>query len=205
MQAEQEAFDHAWAAFGQQHSTSTVANSSNHPYQFHPSNPYDGNPDALALAQQAFKEGSLQDACLALEAVVKASPGNHCGLTLYCDMLPHRNLGTPTRPAQGSRWAQLPRFNLHRCIQCERAYIECAGDAQAWRLLGAAHAENDNDAQAIAAALRALDAAPDNAGVLLALGVSHVNELQEGEAVTYLLRCALCPPCPAIAVVSSLR
>lgn len=68
--------------------------------------------------------------------------------------------------------------------------VGCVGDAQAWRLLGAAHAENDNDAQAIAAALRALDAAPSNAGVLLALGVSHVNELQEGEAVGYLLRSA---------------
>ena len=72
---EQETFDHAWADFGQQHSSSTAASSSNHPYQFHPNNPYDGNSDALAIAQQAFKEGSLQDACLALEAVVKASPG----------------------------------------------------------------------------------------------------------------------------------
>lgn len=84
MQAEQEAFDHAWADFGQQHSASTAANSSNHPYQFHPNNPYDGNPDALALAQQAFKEGSLQDACLALEAVVKANPGIHMSSISLC-------------------------------------------------------------------------------------------------------------------------
>ena len=77
---------------------------------------------------------------------------------------------------------------------------------QAWRLLGAAHAENDDDAQAIAAALRALEAAPNNAGVLLALGVSHVNELQEGQAVSYLLRFALCcSPHSLIAVVPLMR
>lgn len=75
MQAEQEAFDHAWADFGQQHSGSTTSNSANHPYQFQTNNPYDGNPDALSHAQRAFKEGSLQNACLALEAVVKANPG----------------------------------------------------------------------------------------------------------------------------------
>ena len=76
-----------------------------------------------------------------------------------------------------------------------------AGDANAWRLLGAAHAENDNDNQAIAAMLRALDAAPGSPDVLLALGVSHVNELHDGEAVDYLMQCAPCeapspPPAP---------
>ena len=75
MQAEQEAFDHAWADFGQQHGSSTAAGSQNRPYRFQLNNPFDGNPDALSFAQRAFKEGSLQDACLALEAVVKANPG----------------------------------------------------------------------------------------------------------------------------------
>lgn len=70
--------------------------------------------------------------------------------------------------------------------------VRAAGDANAWRLLGAAHAENDDDRQAIAAMLRALEAAPGSPDVLLALGVSHVNELHEGEAVDYLMQCA--PP-----------
>lgn len=78
------------------------------------------------------------------------------------------------------------------CERCNSMLFACAGDAQSWRLLATAHAENDNDEQAISAALRALDAAPSNAGVLLALGVSHVNELQQGEAVGYLLRCVSC-------------
>ena len=66
-----------------------------------------------------------------------------------------------------------------------------AGNAQAWRLLGTAHAENDDDRQAIAAMAKALAADPTNPEVLLALGVSHVNELQQGQAVSYLMRCAL--------------
>jgi Flp pilus assembly protein TadD len=78
-------------------------------------------------------------------------------------------------------------YEVGKCAALHHVAV-CAGDAQSWRLLGAAHAENDNDSQAIAAALRALDAAPNNADVLLALGISHVNELQEGEAVGYLLR-----------------
>ena len=66
-----------------------------------------------------------------------------------------------------------------------------AGDAQAWRLLGTAHAENDDDTKAIAAMGRALSAEPGDAAVLLALGVSHVNELHAGAAVSFLMRCAL--------------
>jgi peroxin-5 len=64
-----------------------------------------------------------------------------------------------------------------------------AGNAYAWRMLGTAHAENDDDKQAIAAMAKALAADPNNPDVLLALGVSHVNELHEGEAVKYLMRC----------------
>eukprot|EP00892_Ulva_mutabilis_P005938 jgi/Ulvmu1/3716/UM170_0022.1 len=134
--AEQDAFDNAWADFGRGAAGGAQVSATRAEYLFAESNPFEGNPDALALAQRAFKDGSLADACLALEAVVKANPG----------------------------------------------------DANAWRLLGAAHAENDDDRQAIAAMLRALDAAPGSPDVLLALGVSHVNELHEGEAVGYLMQ-----------------
>lgn len=73
-QAEQDAFDNAWAEFG------GAAGASQRPatraeYAFAEANPYDGNPDALTIAQRAFKSGSLDDACLALEAVVKSNPG----------------------------------------------------------------------------------------------------------------------------------
>jgi hypothetical protein len=75
IQAEQEAFDHAWADFGEQHGAASATKSSRPAYQFQGNNRFDGNPDALSIAQKAFQEGSLQDACLALEAVVKANPG----------------------------------------------------------------------------------------------------------------------------------
>ena len=42
-------------------------------------------------------------------------------------------------------------------------------------------------AQAIAAMLRALAADPGNAEVLLSLGVSHVNEMDQGRAISYLM------------------
>lgn len=59
-------------------------------------------------------------------------------------------------------------------------------NSEAWRLLGIAHAENDDDRQAIAAMVRARDADPSNLEVLLALGVSHTNELEQTEALSYL-------------------
>ncbi|GBF99808.1 hypothetical protein Rsub_12561 [Raphidocelis subcapitata] len=59
-------------------------------------------------------------------------------------------------------------------------------NAEAWRLLGTVHAENDDDVQAIAAMGKALEADPTDPAVLLSLGVSHTNELDQAEAVGYL-------------------
>nr|GMC50343.1 peroxisome biogenesis protein 5 [Ipomoea batatas] len=59
-------------------------------------------------------------------------------------------------------------------------------NAEGWRLLGIAHAENDDDQQAIAAMMRAHEADPTNLEVLLALGVSHTNELEQAAALKYL-------------------
>lgn len=59
-------------------------------------------------------------------------------------------------------------------------------NAEGWRLLGIAHAENDDDQQAIAAMMRAQEVDPTNLEVLLALGVSHTNELEQSAALKYL-------------------
>ncbi|KAG1655784.1 hypothetical protein FOA52_013085 [Chlamydomonas sp. UWO 241] len=59
-------------------------------------------------------------------------------------------------------------------------------NAEAWRLLGTVHAENDDDPQAIAAMSSAQRADPSNLDVLLSLGVSHTNELASGEALQHL-------------------
>ena len=127
--------DDAWRSASQQsaHAQPTTTEA----YRMHENNPYDGNVAAMQIARELFAQGSLSEAVLALEAVVKLEEG----------------------------------------------------DVAAWKLLGTAHAENDDDRQAIAAMRRALAAEPNNLDVLLALGVSHVNELQEGQAVDYLLQC----------------
>lgn len=59
-------------------------------------------------------------------------------------------------------------------------------NAEAWRLLGTVQAENDDDQQAIAAMNRALAADPSDLDILLSLGVSHTNELEQSEALGYL-------------------
>lgn len=60
------------------------------------------------------------------------------------------------------------------------------GNVNAWRLLGTVHAENDDDTQAISAMAKALKADPTNAEVLLSLGVSYTNELDQRRALNYL-------------------
>ena len=111
-------------------------------YAFADPNPFLGDAAALAKGKELFRRGLLTEAALALEAEVRARPGN----------------------------------------------------AEAWRLLGTVHAENDDDGRAIAAMGRALEADPDDRGALLALGVSHVNELDRAEAVGHLRRWLLGHP-----------
>jgi len=60
------------------------------------------------------------------------------------------------------------------------------GNAEAWRLLGTVHAENDDDVKAIAALNRAVAADPKDLDVLLSLGVSHTNELEQALALSHL-------------------
>eukprot|EP00195_Chlamydomonas_chlamydogama_P007749 CAMPEP_0202890112 /NCGR_PEP_ID=MMETSP1392-20130828/620_1 /ASSEMBLY_ACC=CAM_ASM_000868 /TAXON_ID=225041 /ORGANISM="Chlamydomonas chlamydogama, Strain SAG 11-48b" /LENGTH=769 /DNA_ID=CAMNT_0049573613 /DNA_START=142 /DNA_END=2451 /DNA_ORIENTATION=- len=74
------------------------------------------------------------------------------------------------------------------CLALEAEVQANPKNAEAWRLLGTVHAENDDDQQAIAAMSKALDADPSSADVLLSLGVSHTNELDQGEALSYLTR-----------------
>jgi peroxin-5 len=58
---------------------------------------------------------------------------------------------------------------------------------EAWRLLGEAHAENDDDVQAIAAMREAHRRDPLDAEVALQLAVSHTNELEKTEAIEHAI------------------
>ncbi|KAM3571920.1 hypothetical protein VYU27_006049 [Nannochloropsis oceanica] len=59
-------------------------------------------------------------------------------------------------------------------------------NAEAWRMLGMTHAENDEDKRAIACLERAVDHDPHSLPTLLALGVSYVNELDSVRALQNL-------------------
>jgi peroxin-5 len=61
-----------------------------------------------------------------------------------------------------------------------------ANPGPVWSALGSAHAANDSDDQAIACLIRALDAAPDNADAMLALGTSATNDFYKEEALNLL-------------------
>ena len=87
--------------------------------------------------------------------------------------------------------AQIQRSSLSSSAASSFPGGAASGDAEekalaAWRLLGAIHAENDDDRQAIAALRRAHAAAPGDGDVLLSLGVSHTNELDRGRALAHL-------------------
>uniref|UniRef100_A0A453N8L0 Uncharacterized protein n=1 Tax=Aegilops tauschii subsp. strangulata TaxID=200361 RepID=A0A453N8L0_AEGTS len=64
-------------------------------------------------------------------------------------------------------------------LPLEAEVLKNPDNAEGSRLLGVTHAENDDDQQAIAAMLHAQEANPTNLEVLLALGVSHTNELEQ--------------------------
>ncbi|GAQ79926.1 peroxin 5 [Klebsormidium nitens] len=71
-------------------------------------------------------------------------------------------------------------------LALEAEVLKNPNSCEGWRLLGNCHAENDDDRQAIAAMLKAREADPTNLEVLLSLGVSHTNELEQQEALGYL-------------------
>ncbi len=68
----------------------------------------------------------------------------------------------------------------------EAAVQEEPDNAEAWRWLGLANAQNENEGQALAALHKCVSIDPYNLPALLQLGVSHCNELNEARALKYL-------------------
>lgn len=68
----------------------------------------------------------------------------------------------------------------------EAAVQRTPDDAEAWKYLGQAQAENEQEAPAIAALLKAVSVDPYNLDALLMLGVSYTNDLEEARALNYL-------------------
>ncbi|XP_022940955.1 peroxisome biogenesis protein 5 [Cucurbita moschata] len=105
------------------------------------------------------------------------------GIYVFSDMNPYVGHPNPLKEGQ-----DLFRKGLlsEAVLALEAEVMKNPENSEGWRLLGIAHAENDDDQQAIAAMKRALDVDPTNLEVLLALGVSHTNELEQAAALRYL-------------------
>ncbi|KAF8107519.1 hypothetical protein N665_0120s0043 [Sinapis alba] len=105
------------------------------------------------------------------------------GVYVFSDMNPY--VGHPEPMKEG---LELFRKGLlsEAALALEAEVMKNPENAEGWRLLGVTHAENDDDQQAIAAMMRAQEADPSNLEVLLALGVSHTNELEQATALKYL-------------------
>ncbi|CAI9760343.1 unnamed protein product [Fraxinus pennsylvanica] len=105
------------------------------------------------------------------------------GVYVFSDMNPYVGHPNPLKEGQ-----ELFRKGLlsEAVLALEAEVLKNHDNAEGWRLLGIAHAENDDDQQAIAAMMRAQEVDPTNLEVLLALGVSHTNELEQAAALKYL-------------------
>ncbi|KAL5577730.1 hypothetical protein UlMin_019429 [Ulmus minor] len=117
------------------------------------------------------------------QVVAKQKSDASRGVYVFSDMNPYVGHPNPLKEGQ-----ELFRKGLlsEAVLALEAEVLKNPENAEGWRLLGIAHAENDDDSQAIAAMMRAQEADPANLEVLLALGVSHTNELEQAAALKYL-------------------
>jgi len=79
------------------------------------------------------------------------------------------------------------RGELKKAITAfEAAVTQRQDHAEAWRYLGQAQAENEEESNAIAALLKCISIDPYNLPALMMLGVSYTNDLEEAQALKYL-------------------
>ena len=97
---------------------------------------------------------------------------------------------TDPNPYLGQQGLEETTMNLARdgvlteaALAAEAWVRQDVKNSEAWFHLGRIQAENDDDQQAIAAMSKAHEANPQNSNVLLALAVSHANELDQDEAL----------------------
>ncbi|EPS66664.1 peroxisomal targeting signal 1 receptor [Genlisea aurea] len=105
------------------------------------------------------------------------------GVYVFSDLNPY--VGHPNPLKEG---IELFRKGLlsEAVLAFEAEVLKNPDNSEGWRLLGVTHAENDDDQQAIAAMMKAHEADPTNLEVLLALGVSYTNELEQASALKYM-------------------
>ncbi|KAI3466355.1 hypothetical protein Pfo_023018 [Paulownia fortunei] len=138
--------------------------------------------------ERQVADGTLGDASAdkwanAYDDSTKAEIRNIKGVYVFSDLNPYVGHPNPLKEGQ-----ELFRKGLlsEAVLALEAEVLKNPDNAEGWRLLGVTHAENDDDQQAIAAMMRAQEVDPTNLEVLLALGVSHTNELEQAAALKYL-------------------
>lgn len=95
------------------------------------------------------------------------------------------NINSADAMAEGMRLFEAGETN--RAILCFEAEVRSRPDnADAWRMTGRCHAENDEERKAISCLERAIEHDPYSLEALLALGVSYVNELNNEQALANL-------------------
>lgn len=126
---------------------------------------------------------SAYDEYLNEQVALKQQSESSRGVYVFSDLNPYVGHPNPLKEGQ-----DLFRKGLlsEAVLALEAEVLKNPENSEGWRLLGIAHAENDDDQQAIAAMMRAQEADPANLEVLLALGVSHTNELEQAAALKYL-------------------
>ncbi|XP_061375213.1 peroxisome biogenesis protein 5 [Gastrolobium bilobum] len=141
------------------------------------------------IGEGAFGENSSDswahayDEFLNEQVAAKQQLDSSRGVYVFSDLNPYVGHLNPLKEGQ-----DLFRKGLlsEAVLALEAEVLKNPENAEGWRLLGIAHAENDDDQQAIAAMMRAQEADSTNLEVLLALGVSHTNELEQTAALKYL-------------------
>ncbi|KAF3623314.1 Peroxisome biogenesis protein 5 [Capsicum annuum] len=141
------------------------------------------------VAEGAFGETSADgwaeayDEYMNEQAALRQQSDASRGVYVFSDLNPYVGHPNPLKEGQ-----ELFRKGLlsEAVLALEAEVLKNPENAEGWRLLGIAHAENDDDQQAIAAMMRAQEADPANLEVLLSLGVSHTNELEQQAALKYL-------------------
>ncbi|KAK9269668.1 hypothetical protein L1049_001446 [Liquidambar formosana] len=139
--------------------------------------------DGTLGEKSADNWANAYDEYLNEEVAAKQRSNTSRGVYEFSDMNPYVGHPNPLKEGQ-----ELFRKGLlsEAVLALEAEVLKNPENAEGWRLLGIAHAENDDDQQAIASMMRAQEVDPTNLEVLLALGVSHTNELEQAAALKYL-------------------
>ncbi len=127
----------------------------------------------------------------------EASRTYGCVTTPLTDIAPTLNDSTSNTATNNNNFPEdlfeqgLQHFeegNLSEAILCFESTLRNIDPehADAWRMLGRCHTENDEDSKAIVCMRRAIERDPFSPETLLALGVAYVNELDHERAVETL-------------------